>query len=125
VADIRQIRTFRLLHCDFVKLGIYKAHKEDRVAAFPTDMPPGRKFPMEKATCFGVHYDRDHDALISHGEPSICRFSVEGAIFWSAGGADIFTEGFSLLPDIASEAVARRWVRTTARAGRARSALAG
>ena len=51
------------------------------------------------ATCFGVYYDRDHDALISHGELSICRFSREGEIIWSAGGADIFSEGFSMLPE--------------------------
>ncbi len=53
----------------------------------------------DEATCFGVYYDNRHDALISHGELSICRFTREGEIVWSQGGADIFSEGFSILPE--------------------------
>ena len=53
----------------------------------------------DEATCFGVYYDREHDALISHGELSICRFSKDGKIIWSEGGADIFSEGFALRLD--------------------------
>ena len=53
----------------------------------------------DEATCFGVYYDRDHDALISHGELTITRFSRDGEIIWSEGGADIFSEGFSLQPE--------------------------
>ena len=60
---------------------------------------PDWTLKTDEATCFGVYYDRDHDALISHGELSICRFSREGGIIWSAGGADIFSEGFSMLPE--------------------------
>ena len=64
----------------------------------------GNQFPdwtlkADEATCFGVYYDREHDALISHCELTISRFSREGEIIWSEGGADIFSEGFSLLPD--------------------------
>ncbi len=53
----------------------------------------------DEATCFGVYYDREHDALISHGELTISRLSRDGEILWSEGGADIFSEGFSLLPE--------------------------
>ena len=52
----------------------------------------------DDATCFGVYYDGEHRALISHGELSICRFSEDGAVFWSSSGADIFTEGVELQP---------------------------
>jgi len=54
---------------------------------------------VDNVTCFGIHYSEQHDALISHGELSIARLTREGKVLWSAGGADIFTEGFSLLPD--------------------------
>jgi hypothetical protein len=50
------------------------------------------------ATCFGVHYDEAHHALVSHGELEIARFTEEGSLLWSASGADIFTEGFALGP---------------------------
>ncbi len=51
------------------------------------------------ATCFGVYYSEKHDALISHGELSIVRFSTEGEKLWDTDGCDIFTEGFSLEDD--------------------------
>lgn len=51
------------------------------------------------ATCFGLHFDTSRRALISHGELQIARLSLDGRILWSAGGADIFTEGFALAPD--------------------------
>jgi hypothetical protein len=54
---------------------------------------------VDSAACFGIHYQRAHDALISHGEPEITRFSEDGVILWSSSGADIFSEGFSLLPE--------------------------
>ncbi|HEX6717143.1 MAG TPA: hypothetical protein VF088_08520 [Pyrinomonadaceae bacterium] len=53
---------------------------------------------VDTATCFGVHYQVEQDALISHGELEIARFSENGRLLWSASGADIFSEGFSLLP---------------------------
>lgn len=65
---------------------------------------PGREradwiLQTDEATCFGVHYSRQHDALISHGEIAISRFTREGKILWTAGGADIFSEGFEILED--------------------------
>jgi hypothetical protein len=48
----------------------------------------------DTAACFGVHYQKDHDALISHGELEISRFSECGKLLWSASGSDIFTEAF-------------------------------
>ena len=60
---------------------------------------PDWTLKTDEATCFGVHYSRQHDALISHGELEIARFSPDGRILWSAGGADIFSEGFALLDE--------------------------
>jgi len=59
---------------------------------------------VDDATCFGLHFAADHDALISHGELSISRFSRDGRLLWQAYGADIFSEGITLTPD-AIEAV--------------------
>lgn len=53
----------------------------------------------DSATCFGVHYDKTHHALVSHGELEIARFTKDGLLLWSASGADIFTEGFALGPE--------------------------
>jgi len=53
---------------------------------------------VDDATCFGVYVNVERNALISHGELEICRFSETGEILWSAHGADIFSEGFSLHP---------------------------
>ena len=60
---------------------------------------PNWTLKTDEATCFGVYYDRKHDALISHGELAISRFSKDGQIVWSESGADIFFEGFSLQPE--------------------------
>lgn len=60
---------------------------------------PDWTLKTDEATCFGVHYSRQHDALISHGELEIARFSLDGRILWSSGGADIFSEGFALRDD--------------------------
>ncbi|MEM7390718.1 MAG: hypothetical protein AAF492_00100 [Verrucomicrobiota bacterium] len=54
---------------------------------------------IDEATCLGVYYAKEHDALISHGELLISRFSSNGRILWQSGGSDIFTKGFSLLND--------------------------
>lgn len=53
----------------------------------------------DMVTCFGVYFDPRRSALLSHGELEISRFSEEGQILWNASGADIFSEGFDLLPD--------------------------
>jgi outer membrane protein assembly factor BamB len=52
--------------------------------------------PVDSATCFGVHYSAKRDALLSHGELEVARFTRDGQILWSAAGADIFSEGFAL-----------------------------
>jgi hypothetical protein len=49
---------------------------------------------IDWATCFGVYYYAE--ALLSHGELEIVRFTNSGKKIWSASGADIFTEGFEL-----------------------------
>jgi hypothetical protein len=54
---------------------------------------------IDTATCFGVYYSAKHDCLISHGELEIARVTLSGEVVWSAGGADIFSEGFKLFPD--------------------------
>jgi hypothetical protein len=52
----------------------------------------------DPTTCFGVHYNVAHHALVSHGELEIARFTEEGSLLWSESGADIFSEGFALGP---------------------------
>jgi hypothetical protein len=52
---------------------------------------------VDLATCFGIYWDCLHEALISHGELQISRLSLTGDEIWSAGGADIFSEGFKCL----------------------------
>jgi len=54
---------------------------------------------VDDATCFGIYYSSKHDALLSHGELSISRFSEDGKILWSTTGKDIFTESFELNDD--------------------------
>lgn len=54
---------------------------------------------VDDATCFGIHFSEEHQALISHGELSIARLSTEGQIAWQSYGADIFSGSFSLRPD--------------------------
>ena len=63
------------------------------------NLSPDWTLKTDEATCFGVHYSRQHDALISHGELEITKFSPDGRILWAAGGADIFSEGFALLDE--------------------------
>lgn len=60
---------------------------------------PDWTLEIDEATCFGLYYAPEHDALISHGELEIARFSRDGKILWSEGGADIFSEGISLHGD--------------------------
>jgi hypothetical protein len=54
---------------------------------------------VDTATCFGVYWDSQRAALISHGELEIARLSLHGDLVCQASGADIFSEGFRLLPD--------------------------
>jgi len=54
---------------------------------------------VDDASCFGIHHSVQHDALISHGELAISRFSRDGRLLWQTGGADIFSEGFALKPE--------------------------
>ncbi|MNJ40113.1 hypothetical protein D3C77_349990 [compost metagenome] len=54
---------------------------------------------VDIATCFGLYWQNQQRALISHGELVISRLSTDGRLIWQASGADIFSEGFGLLPD--------------------------
>ncbi|MDZ3992879.1 hypothetical protein [Pseudomonas sp. Teo4] len=54
---------------------------------------------VDFATCFGIYWQSQRRALIAHGEIAISRFSTDGRLIWQAFGADIFSEGFDLLPD--------------------------
>ena len=51
---------------------------------------------VDTATCFGIHFNAERHALLSHGELEIARFNEAGELLWASGGADIFTEGFLL-----------------------------
>jgi hypothetical protein len=53
----------------------------------------------DEATCFGVHWESHHGALMCHGELQISRLSLLGDELWSTTGADVFTEGFRCLRD--------------------------
>lgn len=50
----------------------------------------------DAATVFGIYLSNDGSFLLSHGELTVSRVSLEGEVLWQAGGADIFTEGFSV-----------------------------
>jgi len=50
----------------------------------------------DQATCFGVYDSPGYASIISHGELEIARLTYSGRVLWSAGGADIFSEGFEL-----------------------------
>jgi hypothetical protein len=70
----------------------------DKVICFcPNPFEFRWQLEVDSVTCFGLHYSSDHDALISHGELDIVRFSEDGRVLWPALGADIFSEGFALL----------------------------
>jgi hypothetical protein len=51
---------------------------------------------VDDATCFGIYYEPQRMALISHGELEIARLDDNGKILWSSSGADIFSEGVRL-----------------------------
>lgn len=54
------------------------------------------KTKTDQATCFGVYNSPANGCYISHGEMEIARVSYGGEIEWTQGGADIFTNGFTL-----------------------------
>jgi hypothetical protein len=54
---------------------------------------------VDLATCFGIHFHMPTDTIVSHGELEIARLSDDGVVLWRESGADIFSEGFELLPD--------------------------
>lgn len=54
---------------------------------------------VDDATCFGVYWDEWRQAIFSHGELQIMRLTADGVPAWSASGADVFSEGFSLHED--------------------------
>jgi hypothetical protein len=54
---------------------------------------------VDEVTCFGVYYSPEYDSLLSHGELEVARVSLAGEVVWSAGGRDIFTEGFRVVGD--------------------------
>jgi hypothetical protein len=53
---------------------------------------------VDSATCFGIYFDENHSAFISHGELEIARLSAVGKIIWRQSGADVFSERFALHP---------------------------
>ena len=53
----------------------------------------------DDATCFGVYWDERRQAIFSHGELQVMRLTADGVPVWSASGADVFSEGFSLHED--------------------------
>jgi len=54
----------------------------------------------DEATCFGVYWVKEQKCLIVWGELAITRINSQGEILWSYGGADIFTEGFTISNNI-------------------------
>jgi hypothetical protein len=77
---------------------LYLAVGSHVVCFRPTPFEYRWALQTDTATCFGVYFDETHNALISHGELEISRFTEEGQLVWSKSGADIFTEAFSLQP---------------------------
>lgn len=55
---------------------------------------------VDLATCFGIYWQSQRRALITHGELAISRFSADGRLIWQASGADIFTEALTCYPTI-------------------------
>lgn len=73
----------------------------DHVACLSLELPYRLLWSVriDTATCFGIHWENQQRALISHGELEIARLSIDGVLIWQASGADIFSEVFCLLPD--------------------------
>ncbi|MBD9550109.1 hypothetical protein IB246_25845 [Pseudomonas sp. PDM01] len=73
----------------------------DHIACLSLELPYRLLWSVrvDTATCFGLHWENQQRALLSHGELEITRVSLDGVIIWQASGADILSEGFCLLPD--------------------------
>ena len=82
----------------YVNGSLYIAVGDSVVCLNPSPFQYKWSLQVDSATCFGVYYQGHHHALISHGELEIARISEDGQLLWSASGADVFSEGFSLLP---------------------------
>lgn len=54
---------------------------------------------IDDSTCFGLHYNKPTDTIISHGELAISEFALDGSILWQKYGADIFSGELRLLKD--------------------------
>jgi hypothetical protein len=50
----------------------------------------------DPSACFGVYHSASHASYLSHGELEVARIRYDGAIVWSCGGPDIFSNGFTL-----------------------------
>lgn len=53
----------------------------------------------DDAAVLGVHPAGDGKGVLVHGELEISRWTLAGERAWGKGGADIFSEGFSIGPD--------------------------
>jgi hypothetical protein len=75
----------------------------DRVVCFaPLDHRLAWSSKVDSATCFGIYYNPEWHALISHGELEIARINEAGELLWSSSGADIFSERFQLTDEYIS-----------------------
>ena len=55
------------------------------------------KVKTDWPTCFCLYQSPENRCYISHGEVDVSAVSYDGAIIWSNSGANIFTNGFSVL----------------------------
>jgi hypothetical protein len=87
-------------HSALVQRGtVYLAVGNSVFSFQPAPFEFGWALEVDQATCFGVYFHPQKNALISHGELEISRFSGTGEIIWSASGADIFSGGLTLHSD--------------------------
>ncbi len=63
-------------------------------------------------TCFGVYFEPNRNALISHGELEVARFNLNGTCVWRTSGPDIWTGPFEVRPDAIHATI---WDETPAR----------
>lgn len=63
------------------------------------DLLPAWVARVDSATCYGVYLLPDGAGLISHGELTIARLSLDGRLMWSSKRRAIFTGDFTVLND--------------------------